>query len=225
MSGISVVGKANLLGLLFEGAAVGDIGRLRQRVDDTVIEKMLGDKHHGPGLRRLATHDPDPWVRRVVARNTKALTVTDLEALLDLPDPIVDRLVYAHPAALPWMRRVVLTPGRHPRDPQAPHPLAALHETILAHIGEPPTLTHFVGAAIVCDIPELATHALRIGGSTLTPAEQLRGLLSLRRHGDADAVAAALPFVRPEVAEVAEAADGDLAAAVEAAEGVAGLVA
>ncbi|MFF7249050.1 hypothetical protein ACFZBU_34670 [Embleya sp. NPDC008237] len=234
MSRVQVANKALLIGLLFEGAAVGDLGRIRHRVGDDVIGALLGDRPT-PGVRALAARDPDPWVRRSLARNGGLLTPADLAALLEQPDPVVDRIVYAHPEATGWMRRAVLAPGRYT---ETPHPLTALHEELLAQsaAGEPP---RGPAAAVVAERPDLVAHALRACAGTLTAAEELRGLLSLSRYGGADLLPEALRHVRPEVAalagrpaETTEAADGTaearvarLAAAVAEAEGPAGLIA
>ncbi|OPC83848.1 hypothetical protein B4N89_25520 [Embleya scabrispora] len=217
-----------LVGLLFEGAAVGDLGRVRHRLGDEVIAALLADKGLTPRLRSLAALDPDPWVRRAVATNSSALTSADLGALLEQPDPVVDRIVYAHPEAAAWMRRVVLAPGRYPDEP---HPLAALHAELLALPAET-ALPRRLGAAVVADRPELVVHALRVCAGALTVAEELRGLLSLQRFGGDGLLAEAVRHVRPEVAALADGPGGaqesggaHLAAAVAEAEGAVGLIA
>ncbi|MGW9207111.1 hypothetical protein ACWGR4_08985 [Embleya sp. NPDC055664] len=210
---------------------MGDLGRVRHRLGDEVIATLLTDKRLTPRLRSLAALDPDPWVRRAVAANSSALTAADLGALLEQPDPVVDRIVYAHPEATAWMRRVVLTPGRYPDEP---HPLAVLHAELLALSAES-ALPRRLGAAVVADRPELVVHTLRVCVGTLTVAEELRGLLSLQRFGGEGLLAEAARYVRPEVAALAgsgtegsaEAGVGgaDLAAAVAEAEGAVGLIA
>ncbi|MYS86401.1 hypothetical protein [Embleya scabrispora] len=233
MSRVQVANKALLVGLLFEGAAVGDFGRVRHRIGDDVIGALLGDRKPAPSLRALAARDPDPWIRRTLAHNGTVLTPADLAALLEQPDPVVDRIVYAHPEATTWMRRVVLAPGRYT---ETPHPLTALHEELLGlpAAGEQP---RGLGAAVVAERPDLVAHALRVCAGTLTPAEELRGLLSLSRHGGTDLLPEALRHVRPEVAALAtgpvEATGAGeatgaldaLAAAVAEAEGPVGLIA
>ncbi|WP_439674258.1 hypothetical protein [Embleya sp. MST-111070] len=217
---------------------MGDLGRVRHRLGDEVIATLLADEGLTSRLRSLATLDPDPWVRRAVAANSSALTAADLGALLEQPDPVTDRIVYAHPEATAWMRRVVLTPGRYPDEP---HPLAALHTELLALSAET-ALPRRLGAAVVADRRELVVHALRVCAGALTVAEELRGLLSLQRFGGEGLLAEAVRYVRPEVAALAgsgaEGAGGaegsaeagagggaDLAAAVAEAEGAAGLIA
>ncbi|MEU0935935.1 hypothetical protein [Embleya sp. NPDC005971] len=231
MSRVQVANKALLVGLLFEGAAVGDLGRVRRRIGDDVIAALLGDRKLSPALRALAAHDPDPWVRRRLAHNGTVLTPTDLAALLEQPDPVVDRIVHTHPEATTWMRRVVLAPGRHTG---TPHPLSALHEELLARSAEDPP-ARGPAAAVVAERPELVAHALRVCAGTLTAAEELRGLLSLSRHGGTDLLPEALRHVRPEVAALLDrpgepagahrAAADALAVAVAEAEGPAGLIA
>ncbi|MFJ8741227.1 hypothetical protein ACIRL2_17805 [Embleya sp. NPDC127516] len=227
MARVQITNKAVLVGLLFEGAVVGDLGRVRHRIGDDVVGALLGDPKLAPSLRSLAARDPDPWVRRALAHNVAVLTAADLAALLEQPDPVVDRIVYAHPEAGAWMRRIVLAPGRHAG---TPHPLTALHEELLAQPaeGEPPRR---LGAAVVADRPDLVAHALRACAGGLTAAEELRGLLSLSRHGGTDLLAEASRHVRPEVAATALAvgevvtARPELADAVAEAEGSAGLIA
>ncbi|MFI1379704.1 hypothetical protein [Embleya sp. NPDC020886] len=221
VSGVQVTNKARLVGLLFEGAAVGDLGRVRRRIGDEVIATLLGDGQLAPSLRSSATLDPDPWVRRAVAANGPALTAVDLGALLAQPDPVVDRIVYAHPEATAWMRRVVLTPGRYGGEP---HPLAALHTELLALPAESASQRR-LGAAVVADRPDLVAHALRVCAGTLTVAEELRGLLSLQRFGGDALLPEAVRHVRPEVGALAGTADADLVAAVAEAEGAVGLIA
>ncbi|MFI1577302.1 hypothetical protein [Embleya sp. NPDC020630] len=214
---------------------MGDLGRVRHRLGDEVIATLLADEGLTSRLRSLAALDPDPWVRRAVAANSSALTAADLGALLEQPDPVTDRIVYAHPEAAAWMRRVVLTPGRYPDEP---HPLAALHTELLALSAEKTALPRRLGAAVVADRPELVAHALRVCAGALTVAEELRGLLSLQRFGGEGLLAEAVRYVRPEVAALAgsgaEGAGGaegsaeagaDLAAAVAEAEGAVGLIA
>ncbi|MFF7246944.1 hypothetical protein ACFZBU_23915 [Embleya sp. NPDC008237] len=162
-----------LLGLAVASGEPGDAGRLRHRLGET-DPGYLADALLPIAARTMAVRDPDVLVRRAVARNPRA-TVADLAALLDRPDPVVDRLVYRHATALPWMRREVLAPGRHP-DPGA---LTALLEEIRACAEDPPDHPHFVGAAVVSDVPALVEHALRTSGRRLTTAEQLRGVLGL----------------------------------------------
>ncbi|MFE2869324.1 hypothetical protein [Embleya sp. NPDC059259] len=162
-----------LLGLAVASGEPGDAGRLRHRLGET-DPGYLADALLPITARIKAVRDPDVLVRRAVARNPRA-TAADLAALLDRPDPVVDRLVYRHATALPWMRRTVLAPGRHP-DPGA---LTVLLEEIRACAEDPPDHPHFVGAAVVSDVPALVEHALRTGGRRLTTAEQLRGMLGL----------------------------------------------
>ncbi|MGC0416225.1 hypothetical protein [Embleya sp. AB8] len=162
-----------LLGLAVASGESGDAGRLRHRLGE-VDPAYLADAALPIDARRQAVRDPDVLVRRAVARNPRA-TVADLAELLSRPDPVVDRLVYRHATALPWMRREILTPGRH-ADPNA---LTMLWEEIRTCAEDPPDHPHFVGAAVVSGIPALIDHALRTCGSRLTRAEQLRGLLGL----------------------------------------------
>lgn len=161
--------------------------------------------------RATAASDPDVRVRRALAR-AEGLTVEDLAALLEHPDPVVDQCVYEHAEARPWMRRLVLTPGRH-REPTA---LASLMDRIRATTQEAPALPHFVGAAVVSGASELVEHALRTCGRALTTAEQLRGVLGLFSHPDRLrallAPAAGPSALHPGVADLARSAldtDGD----------------
>ncbi|OPC78702.1 hypothetical protein B4N89_31550 [Embleya scabrispora] len=225
-----------LLGLAVASGEPGDAGRLRHRLG-VPDPAWLADAALPITARRRAVRDPDVPVRRAVARNPRA-TPADLAALLERPDPVVDRLVYRHATALPWMRREILTPGRHP-DPNA---LAVLWEEIRACTEDPPDHPHFVGAAVVSGIPALIEHALRTQGARLSRAEQLRGLLGL--FDEPGRLGALLGEVRfrpgvpsepgsapgPDVADLAAAAlasgdEGPLRAAVLAAEGSAGLIA
>ncbi|MFE3203658.1 hypothetical protein [Embleya sp. NPDC059237] len=225
-----------LLALAVASGEPGDAGRLRHRLGMR-DPAWLADAALPITARRRAVRDPDVPVRRAVARNPRA-TPADLAALLERPDPVVDRLVYRHATALPWMRREILAPGRHP-DAIA---LAVLWEEIRACTEDPPDHPHFVGAAVVSGIPALIEHALRTQGPRLTRAEQLRGLLGL--FAEPERLGALLGEVRfrpgvppepgsapgPGVADLAAAAlasgdDGPLRAAVLAAEGSAGLIA
>ncbi|MYS82603.1 hypothetical protein [Embleya scabrispora] len=241
-----------LLGLAVASGDPGDAGRLRHRLGVT-DPAYLADALLPIAARTKAVRDSDVLVRRAVARNPRA-TAADLAALLDRPDPVVDRLVYRHATALPWMRRKVLAPGRHP-DPAA---LTVLLEEIRACAEDPPDHPHFVGAAVVSDVPALVEHALRASGSRLARAEQLRGVLGLfadpprlagllaetathtdpgrgrlgspiEADGDGDGDGFGAP-IAPDVADLAAHAlasgrVADLRAAVFAAEGTAGLIA
>ncbi|MEU9111491.1 hypothetical protein AB0D04_06805 [Streptomyces sp. NPDC048483] len=223
---------AQLLALLLGGAAPGDAGRIRHRLGEAEPRYLtwvrLGDE-----ARAQAIADPDARVRREVVR-ADGLTEDDLTALLERPDPVADQAVYEHPAALPWMRRRILEPGRHP-DPTALKPLL---DRIRATVQDPPGLAHFVAAAVVSDVPEVAEYALRTRGPALTTAEQLRGVLSLLPHPerlrallDSPADNASTALLRTPVAELARAALGTedggerLRAAVTDAEGAEGLIA
>ncbi|MET7300967.1 hypothetical protein [Embleya sp. NPDC005575] len=236
-----------LLGLAVASGEPGDAGRLRHRLGET-DPGYLADASLPIVGRTKAVRDPDVLVRRAVARNPRA-TAADLAALLDRPDPVVDRLVYRHATALPWMRREVLAPGRHP-DPGA---LTVLLEEIRACAEDPPDHPHFVGAAVVSDVPALVEHALRTSGPRLTRAEQLRGTLGLfvdaprlagllaEMETDPDSVGGRPgppietdscgvgPPIAPDIADLAARAlasgrVADLRAAVFAAEGTTGLI-
>lgn len=228
-----------LLGLAVASGEPGDAGRLRHRLGEG-DPAYLADASLPIAARVKAVRDPDVLVRRAVARNPEAGT-TDLAALLERPDPVVDRLVYRHATALPWMRREVLAPGRH-RDP---HALGVLWEEIRACAEDPPDHPHFIGAAVVSGIPALVEHALRACATRLTTAEQLRGLLGLfvdpprlaRLLAEVDFTASptgpaagAHPPPVPDVAAIATRAlesgrTDELEAAVAAAEGPDGLIA
>ncbi|WP_028802213.1 hypothetical protein [Streptomyces sp. 142MFCol3.1] len=121
--------------------------------------------------RASATQGPDPPVRHALVR-AKDVTSDDLALLLLRPDAVVDLRVYEHRWARSWMRPLVLPPGRH----AAPAALAPLVERILATQRELPGVPHFVGAGVVSDVPEVVEHALRVRGTDLTGAEQLRAL-------------------------------------------------
>ncbi|MBL1101805.1 hypothetical protein [Streptomyces coffeae] len=221
---------AQLLALLLDGAAPGDAGRMRHRLGEDAPHYLtlvqLTDQARAHALR-----DPDVQVRRAVIR-AKGLTAEDLAVLLELPDPVVDQRVYEHSAALPWMRRRILAPGRYP-DSAVLKPLLV---RIRATTQDPPGLEHFIAAAVVSDVPEVAGHALRTCGEALTTAEQLRGVQSLLAHPERlralldDAAA----HLGPGVGEIARASLGGddggegvrrLRAAVTAAEGAEGLIA
>ncbi|MEU9117992.1 hypothetical protein AB0D04_41295 [Streptomyces sp. NPDC048483] len=88
--------------------------------------------------------------------------------------------MYEHAEARPWMRRLILSPGRHPE----PTALASLLARIRATTQEASALPHVVGAAVVSEAPELAEHALCTCGRGLTTAERLRGVLGLFSHPD-----------------------------------------
>ncbi|MEU8825448.1 hypothetical protein [Streptomyces sp. NPDC048636] len=218
---------AQLLALLLDGAAPGDAGRLRHRLEEAEPRYLtwveLTDQARAHALR-----DPDTQVRRAMVR-TNALTADDLAVLLERPDPVVDQGVYEHTAALPWMRRRILAPGRYPGSTA----LTPLLDRIRATTQDPPGLDHFIAAAVVSDVPEVAEHALRTCGTVLTTAEQLRSVQSLLPHPERlrALLDAATTLLHPEVGEIARAAltgtDGAsrLRAAVTAAEGTEGLIA
>ncbi|WP_127148894.1 hypothetical protein [Streptomyces lydicus] len=224
---------AQLLALLLAGAAPGDAGRVRRRLGEEE-PRYLTWVSLTAEARAKAAGDPDVRVRRALAR-AEDLSVDDLATLLDRPDPVVDQCVYEHAGARPWMRRLVLSPGRHPE----PTTLASLLTRIRATTQEAPALPHFVGAAVVSETPELAEHALRTCGRALTTAEQLRAVLGLFSHPDRLrallAPATGPAPLHPAVADVAHRAldaDGDtdsggdlLRAAVATAEGSEGMVA
>ncbi|TJZ54285.1 hypothetical protein FCH28_14050 [Streptomyces piniterrae] len=231
---------AQLLALLLAGGAPGDAGRIRRRLGEAE-PRFLTWVPLTTEARAKAAGDPDVRVRRALAR-AEGLTVDDLVALLERPDPVVDQCVYEHAEARPWMRRLILSPGRHPE----PTALAALQTRIRATTQEAPALPHFVGAAVVSEVPELVEHALRACGRALTTAEQLRAVLQLFSYperlrallapatGQATGPAAGL---HPAVADIARSAldtdsetdgktGGDrLRAAVATAEGPEGMVA
>ncbi|WP_331766535.1 hypothetical protein [Embleya sp. NBC_00896] len=219
-----------LLGLAVAGGEPGDAGRLRHRLGTAELS-FLSDVSLPIAAREAAVRDRDVLVRRSVARNRRA-TAADLATLLEQPDPVVDALVYRHAAAVPWMRRAVLAPGRH----TAPGALGPLWEEIRASTEDPPERPHFVAAAVVSAVPELVEHALRVGGARLTRAEQLGGLLGLFR--DPERLRGLLVDVRdadpppplyPDVAAIATAAldagPAHLREALTAAESLDGLVA
>ncbi|WP_411135819.1 hypothetical protein [Streptomyces sp. C10] len=222
---------AQLLALLLAGAAPGDAGRVRRRLGEEE-PRYLTWVPLTAEARAKAAGDPDVRVRRALAR-AEDLTADDLATLLDRPDPVVDRYVYEHAEARPWMRRLVLSPGRHPE----PTALASLLTRIRATTQEAPALPHFVGAAVVSEAPELAEHALRTCGRALTTAEQLLAVLGLFSHPDrlrALLSPATGPApLHPAVADIAHRAleaDGEagsdrLRAAVATAEGPEGMVA
>ncbi|WFB10580.1 hypothetical protein LRS74_28750 [Streptomyces sp. LX-29] len=199
---------AQLLALLLAGAAPGDAGRIRRRLDEAE-PRYLAWVPLTAEARAKAAGDPDAQVRRTLAR-AEGLTVDDLAALLERPDPVVDQRVYEHAEARPWMRRLILSPGRHPE----PTALAPLLARIRATNREAPALPRFVGAAVVSDAPELAEHALRTCGRALTTAEQLRAVLGLFAHPDRlrallDPATGPVPL-HPDVADLARSAlDGD----------------
>ncbi|MFC9879670.1 hypothetical protein ACFVJW_08685 [Streptomyces libani] len=201
---------AQLLALLLAGAAPGDAGRVRRRLGEEE-PRYLTWVPLTAEARAQAAGDPDVRVRRALAR-AEGLSVDDLAALLDRPDPVVDQCVYEHAGARPWMRRLILSPGRHPE----PTALASLLTRIRATSQEAPALPHFVGAAVVSEAPELAEHALRTCGRALTTAEQLRAVLGLFSHPDRLrallAPATGPAPLHPAVAEIAHRAleaDGD----------------
>ncbi|MGY5124182.1 hypothetical protein [Streptomyces nigrescens] len=222
---------AQLLALLLAGADPGDAGRVRRRLGEEE-PRYLTWVPLTAAARAKAAGDPDVRVRRALAR-AEGLTIDDLAALLDRPDPVVDQCVYEHAEARPWMRRLILSPGRHPE----PTALAALLTRIRATTQEASALPHFVGAAVVSEAPELAEHALRTCGRALTTAEQLRAVLRLFSHPDrlrALLAPGTCPGpLHPAVADLARSAldtDGDtggdrLRAAVATAEGSEGMVA
>ncbi|MFJ3950606.1 hypothetical protein ACIPXV_11205 [Streptomyces libani] len=222
---------AQLLALLLAGAAPGDAGRVRRRLGEEE-PRYLTWVPLTAEARAKAAGDPDVRVRRALAR-AEDLTVDDLATLLDRPDPVVDQYVYEHAEARPWMRRLILSPGRHPE----PTALASLLTRIRATTQEAPALPHFVGAAVVSEAPELAEHALRTCGRALTTAEQLRAVLGLFAHPDRLrallAPATGPAPLHPAVADLAHSAleaDGEtgsdrLRAAVATAEGPEGMVA
>ncbi|MFG2210225.1 hypothetical protein [Streptomyces sp. NPDC048638] len=223
---------AQLLALLLSGAVPGDAGRMRHRLGEEEPRFLtwvpLSDE-----ARAHAARDPDVRVRRALVR-ANGLTEDDLAALLERPDPVVDQAVYGHAAALPWMRRRVLAPGRHPATALAP-----LLARIRATTQDPPGQPRYLGAAVVSEVPEVTEHALRTCGPALTTAEQLRGVLQLFAHPARlrtlldDAAGAPAPLLRTAVADAARAAlddgtdagAGRLRAAVAAAEGAEGLTA
>ncbi|MBL1097883.1 hypothetical protein [Streptomyces coffeae] len=226
---------AQLLALLLAGAAPGDAGRIRRRLGEAE-PRYLTWVPLTAEARANAARDPDTCVRRALAR-AKGLTGDDLAALLERPDPIVDQCVYEHAEARPWMRRLILSPGRHPE----PTALAPLLTRIRATTQEAPALPHFVGAAVVSGTPELVEHALTTCGRALTTAEQLRAVLGLFAQPDRlrlllDPATGPVPL-HPAVADIARGAldsDGDpggdsggdrLRAAVAATEGPEGMVA
>ncbi|MEU1199228.1 hypothetical protein ABZ446_23800 [Streptomyces sp. NPDC005813] len=216
---------AHFLALLTPVAGPGEAGRIRRRLGEREPRHLTWVPLSAEA-RASAAQDPDPLVRRALVR-AKDVTSDDLALLLLRPDPVVDLHVYEHRWARSWMRRLVLTPGRH-ADPAA---LAPLRERILATQRELPGVPHFVGAGVVSDAPEVVEHALRVRGTDLTSAEQLRavqGLLSRPGRLRALLEAADAPL-HPAVAELARAAldsGGDrLRAAVVTAEGPQGLVA
>ncbi|MFG2097547.1 hypothetical protein [Streptomyces sp. NPDC048612] len=226
---------AHLLALLLAGAAPGDAGRVRRRLGEAE-PRYLAWVPLTAAARAKAAGDPDALVRRALAR-AEGLTVGDLAALLERPDPVVDHCVYEHAEALPWMRRLILSPGRHTE----PTALASLLARIRATTQEASALPRFVGAAVVSEAPELAEHALRTCGRALTTAEQLRAVLGLFAHPDRLRAlldtATGPATLHPAVADLARSAlyaDGDtdrdtgrdlLRAAVATAEGPEGLVA
>ncbi|MFC7263884.1 hypothetical protein [Streptomyces lutosisoli] len=216
---------AHLLALLLAGGEPGEAGRMRRRLGESE-PRYLTWVPLSAEARANAARDPDPLVRRALIR-AEGVTSDDLAALLERPDPVTDRQLYEHRSALPWMRRLVLTPGRH-ADPAA---LAPLRERILSTQRELPGIPHFVAAGVVSDAPEVVEHALRVCGRAMTSAEQFRGVLGLLDHPERlrallDSADAPL---RPAVAEQAHAALGTdgaaLRAAVTAAESAEGLVA
>ncbi|MCX4825585.1 hypothetical protein OG883_38195 [Streptomyces sp. NBC_01142] len=221
---------AHLLALLLAGGAPGDGGRIRRRLGEKEPAYLTWVPLSAEA-RANAARDPDPFVRRPLAA-ADGLTADDLAALLEPSDPVVDQRVYAHAEARPWMRRLILVPGRHTE----PGALAPLLERIHASQAEPPGLDRFIGAGVVSGVPEVVEHALRTCGSALTSAEQLRGVLGLFAHPERlrallDGAGGPTPL-RPAVAELARAAlDGNdndreaLRAAVATAEGADGLVA
>ncbi|QKV90786.1 hypothetical protein HUT19_02715 [Streptomyces sp. NA02950] len=218
---------ARLLALLLDGAAPGDAGRVRHRLGEGEPHYLTWAKLTDQA-RAHAVSDPDALVRRAVLR-AKGLTTDDLAIALERPDPVVDQAVYEHPAALPWMRRRILAPGRYP----ASTALTPLLDRIRATTQDPPGLGHFIAAAVVSDVPEVAEHALRTCGTALTTAEQLRGVQSLLPHPERLRALLDAPtaLLRGDVGDVARTAlDGDdgacrLRAAVIAAEGAEGLIA
>lgn len=222
---------AQLLALLLAGAAPGDAGRIRRRLGEEE-PRYLTWVPLTAEARAKAAGDPDARVRRALAQ-AEDLTVDDLVALLERPDPVVDQCVYEHAEARPWMRRLILSPGRHPE----PAALASLLTRIRATTQEAPALPHFVGAAVVSEAPELVEHALRTCGRALTTAEQLRAVLGLVSHPDRlrallDPATGPVPL-HPAVADIARSAldpQGEtggvrLRAAVARAEGPEGMVA
>jgi hypothetical protein len=223
-SGYDIRG-AQLLALLVSGSEPGEAGRIRRRLGEQEPRYMTWVPL-SPEARANAARDPDPLVRRTLVR-ADGVTQDDLAALLEHPDPVVDRQVYEHRCARSWMRRLILMPGRH-ADPAA---LAPLRDRILATQRELPGIPHFVGAGVVSDVPEVVEHAVRVCGTAMTSAEQLRGVLGLLAHPDRlrallDSADAPL---HPAVAGLARAALGtdgaQLRAAVGTAEGADGLVA
>ncbi|WP_431774059.1 hypothetical protein [Streptomyces cucumeris] len=222
---------AQLLALLLAGSAPGDAGRIRRRLDEDK-PRYLTWVPLTAEARAKAAADPDVLVRRALVR-AEGLTVDDLAALLERPDPVVDQCVYEHAAARPWMRRLILSPGRHTE----PTALAPLLARIRATTQEAPALPHFVAAAVVSDIPELAEHTLVTCGRALTTAEQLRAVCGMfprperlralleATTGPAPLHSAVADIARGALDSVSGSGSDGLRAAVAAAEGSEGMVA